>query len=315
MSYKSYLVTGGAGFIGSHLVRKMLSDGVRVTVIDNFSTGRRENLSAHPQLKIIEKDIALCSERDLPDVFDGIAHLAGAPSVHYSWEKPAESHHNNLTATLHVIDLCRKLRIPRMILASSASVYGDSTVLPIGEDGNTTPLSPYGLQKLFSEKYMEIFSLRYGFNAIALRLFNVYGPFQDPKSPYSGVISIFREHIKSGKTLTVYGSGKQTRDYVYVEDVADAFVRSLSLKISGGSFTAVNIANGNGVSLLDLIQTLSEVYPAWPRSIQHAQARPGDILHSVADVGRAHRLLGWTSHHTLLSGLGRMLESDAVSVK
>ena len=304
---KKILVTGGAGFIGSHVVGALLKAGACVTVVDNLSTGARSNLPKHKCLKLIIKDVLACSTKDLKGPFDGAAHLAGTPSVQMSWRAPVKAHEDNLTTTVHVINLCRELKIKRLVLASSAAVYGNTAVLPIREETNTQPLSPYGLQKLAGEQYGKLFASSKGLAVIALRLFNVFGPRQNPGSPYSGVISIFCERMRKGQPILVYGSGRQTRDYVYVEDVANAFMKALNAPIKGNAFAAVNIASGRGISLNELIGVLRSCCPSWKTDIQYLPARAGDIRHSTASVTKAKRLLGFKCRHDVRSGLKKLV--------
>ncbi|MFM6255915.1 MAG: NAD-dependent epimerase/dehydratase family protein, partial [Dolichospermum sp.] len=204
-----FLITGGAGFIGSHLTDKLLLDGHHVVVIDNLSTGNRRNLPNHPRLRFIEKNILDCKPADFSEKFDAIAHLAATASVPSSWLYPLDTHENNLSATVWVIELCQKLNIPRLVYTSSAAIYGEQTELPITENHLPNPIAPYGWQKLFSEKYAYLFSQRFGFSFIGLRLFNVFGPRQIPDSSYSGIISIFVNAMQQNQSITIYGDGKQ----------------------------------------------------------------------------------------------------------
>lgn len=205
-----FIVTDGAGFIGSHVTEQLLLEGHRVTVIDNLSTGSLQNLPAHPRLKLLQKDALTCQPEDFPAQIDGIAHLAATPSVTASWLQPLEVHHNNLSSMIAVIQLCQALNIPRLVFASSAAVYGKQIRLPISEFQDTCPISPYGLQKLVSEQYASLFAKQLGFSFVALRMFNVFGPQQVPGSQYSGVISIFVATMQQGLPITIYGDGTQT---------------------------------------------------------------------------------------------------------
>ncbi len=235
------LVTGGAGFIGSHLVDALIARGDRVTVLDDFSTGSKSNLPISDRLTVLEFRLGRTLPPELEgNGFDAVVHLAGLPSVSASWEKPMEAHDRNLSATLALLDALPRLGNPRFVFASSAAVYGLPVTLPIPESAPCAPLSPYGMQKRASEQYMELFARQLGFCGVALRFFNVYGPRQRPDSAYSGVISIFADAIKRGEPLTIYGDGSQTRDFVFVADVvrrdlrcsgsADATWRDLDLQ-------------------------------------------------------------------------------------
>lgn len=228
-----FIITGGAGFIGSYLTEKLLSEGHKVTVVDNLITGNLNNLhDDQHNLKIITKNILDCHPLDFNYPIDGIAHLAATPSVSESWEKLMETHDNNLSTTIAVIQLCQKLNIPRLVFASSAAVYGTKITLPISENQPLQPISPYGLQKLFSEQYTSLLAQKIGFSFVSLRLFNVFGYRQLPTSPYSGVISILLAAMQENKPIVIYGDGTQTRDFIYVKDVAIALPLCLSVPLS-----------------------------------------------------------------------------------
>lgn len=304
-----FLVTGGAGFIGSHLTEVLLEQGHRVTVIDNLSTGSVKNLPKHPNLQFIHKDILDCQTTDFDERIDGIAHLAACPSVTESWLKPRSAHNHNLSATMAVIELCRDLHIPRLVLASSAAVYGNQTTLPIYEDLPLKPLSPYGLQKLVSEQYANLFSQNLGFSFVGLRFFNVYGPRQLPNSQYSGVISIFSAAMKRGLPITIYGDGSQTRDFVFVKDVAIACSQALTTELSPGTCISCNIGTGKSTSLRELVITLNELFPQWSAGTSFAEPRIGDIPHSLADISKANSYLGFFPQYSLSQGLKLLIES------
>ncbi|MFH7027935.1 MAG: NAD-dependent epimerase/dehydratase family protein [Heteroscytonema crispum UTEX LB 1556] len=298
-----FIVTGGAGFIGSHLTEQLLSEGHYVTVVDNLSTGSLQNLPEHSHLKILQKDLLLCQPQDFPEPIDGIAHLAATPSVTASWLQPLDAHHNNLSATIAVIELCKALNIPRLVFASSAAVYGNPTQLPISEAQSTSPISPYGLQKLVSEQYASLFAKHIGFSFIGLRLFNVFGPRQLPNSQYSGVISIFLAAMQQGFPLTIYGDGTQTRDFIYVKDVANGFVKALTIPLAAGSSLIFNLGTGKSTSLMQLVNLLKICFPEWRSQVKFARPRPGDIQHSEADISSASSLLGfkpqWSAQQAL----------------
>jgi UDP-glucose 4-epimerase len=279
-----FLVTGGAGFIGSHLTDQLLLEGHQVIVVDNLSTGKLSNLPEYPNLKFIQKDILQCHPEDFSEPIDGIAHLAATSSVPTSWFSPLEAHENNLSATVWVIELCQKLNIPRLVYTSSAAVYGKQTQLPITEKHQTQPLSPYGWQKLFSEQYACLFAPRAGFSFVGLRLFNVFGPRQLPNSSYSGVISIFINAMKQGQPITIYGDGEQTRDFVYVADVANALNMALLASLQPSSYAVCNIGTGQKISLIQLVELIKPYFPQWSHSINFELARLGDIR----EIGRAH---------------------------
>lgn len=305
----NFLVTGGAGFIGSHLVEELLADGHKVMVIDNFSTGRLENLFIHPQLKFIAKDILTCQPEDFPEPIDGIAHLAATASVPTSWSNPLSAHHNNLSATVWVIELCQRLSIPRLVYTSSAAVYGDQSQLPITEDRPTNPIAPYGWQKLFSEQYASLFAQKVGFSFIGLRLFNVFGPRQLPDSTYSGVISIFTKAISQGNPVIIYGDGQQIRDFVYVKDVAWALKQALTTERESTSSLVCNIGGGTAISLIDLVKTLQSFFPAWDHPIQFKPERPGDIKASHASIAKASAEINYLPKWDIESGLQQLVKA------
>lgn len=308
-----FVVTGGAGFIGSHVVEQLLADEHQVTVVDNFTTGRLENLPEHSCLRLVTKDITACQPEDFTEAIDGIAHLAATPSVTESWLHPLAAHNNNLSATIAVIQLCQALKIPRVVFASSAAVYGNPQTLPISELHPTVPISPYGLQKLVSEQYAALFAQQFGFSFVGLRLFNVFGPRQLPNSQYSGVISIFVELMRQGLPLTIYGDGSQTRDFIYVKDVAIAFTQALTASLIPGTSLTCNLGTGNKISLGQLVNTLKEIYPQWQAEVKFERPRLGDIQHSQADISNAMQFLNFVpkwSLHSGLSGLIGSLEND-----
>jgi UDP-glucose 4-epimerase len=298
-----FLVTGGAGFIGSHLTDQLLLEGHQVIVVDNLSTGKLTNLPQHPNLNVIQKNILHCHPEDFPDHLDGIAHLAATSSVPTSWFSPLEAHENNLSATVWVIELCQRLNIPRLVYASSAAVYGKQTQLPIAETHITQPIAPYGWQKLFSEQYACLFAPRIGFSFIGLRLFNVFGPRQLPDSSYSGVISIFVDAMKQGQPITIYGDGQQTRDFVYVVDVANVLRIALLAPLTPGSYTICNIGTGQTISLIELVKLIKTYFPQWTHAIHFELSRPGDIRDSQADISQASKVLGFTPQWSIESGL------------
>jgi UDP-glucose 4-epimerase len=304
-----YLITGGAGFIGSHLVDRLLQAGHRVTVIDDFSTGKAENLPCEGPLEIVADDLLTLVPDRLAGPFTAVVHLAALPSVNDSWAQLAQSHARNLTATVRVIELARELGIPRLVFASSAAVYGNPDTLPIAEVHPRWPLSPYGLQKLASEEYGRLFA-RDDFSFVALRFFNVFGPRQVADSPYSGVITKFAGALRENQPVTIFGDGTQTRDFVYVHDIAAGIL--LALEATGlAPFTVCNLGCGHAVSILELAETMRGFFPRWKSEFQRAPMPPGDIVRSEADVSAAQTLLNYRPEHSLESGLAEMFEQRA----
>ncbi|MDD4255240.1 MAG: SDR family oxidoreductase [Methanofollis sp.] len=298
-----YIVTGGAGFIGSHIA-EALRDRHEVVVIDDFSTGHPENLRGF-DVTLVEGSVA-----DLPllqEIFagaDGVFHQAAIASVPKSVADPLATHEANLTGTLNVLLAARDAGVRKVVLASSSAVYGESPELPKREGMLPEPLSPYAVSKLAGEHYAASFSRLYGLQAVCLRYFNVFGPRQDPSSPYSGVISIFADRILAGKPITIYGDGEQTRDFVYVADVVRANLRAME----GGAEGVFNIARGRTTTLNALAETMMR---AAGRTVEvgHAEARAGDIRHSCADITRAREILGWAPEWGLEDGLARTIRA------
>ncbi len=303
-----FIVTGGAGFIGSHLTEQLLSEGHSVTVIDNLTTGHLQNLPEHSGLKFLHKNILDCHPEDFSTQIDGIAHLAATPSVTESWIKPLEAHDNNLSATLAVIKLCQALKIPKLVFASSAAVYGDKTPLSISEEQPPDPISPYGLQKLVSEQYAALFTKQFNFSFIGLRLFNVFGPRQVPGSQYSGVISIFVDAMLKNLPIKIYGDGSQTRDFVFVKDVATAFAKALTTPLPAGSALSCNIGTSKSTSILQLVNIMRTYFPKWELEPSFAPSRPGDIQDSQADISKASSVLNFVPQWSVESGLKVLVE-------
>jgi UDP-N-acetylglucosamine/UDP-N-acetyl-alpha-D-glucosaminouronate 4-epimerase len=298
-----YLVTGGAGFIGSHLVEELLRRGESVRVADDFSSGKRENLPAGGKVELIEGDLAdpAVAARAVKGC-EFVLHQAAIPSVPRSVKDPLTSHRANVDSTLHVLLASRDAGVKRLVYAGSSSAYGDAVVLPKREDMKTKPLSPYALQKLVGEQYCQLFTSLYGLETVTIRYFNVFGPRQDPGSPYSGVISLFIKALIEGQPPTIYGDGKQTRDFTYVTDVVNGVLLACTAKDVVGE--VINVANGGRVTLLELIRALQvilckEVEPVF------APAREGDVRDSQADVFKARQLLGYSPGVSFGEGLRR----------
>ncbi|MFM7887150.1 MAG: NAD-dependent epimerase/dehydratase family protein, partial [Pseudanabaena sp.] len=237
------------------------------------------------------------------------AHLAATASVPSSWLYPLDTHENNLSATVWVIELCQKLNIPRLVYTSSAAIYGEQTELPITENHLPNPIAPYGWQKLFSEKYAYLFSQRFGFSFIGLRLFNVFGPRQIPDSSYSGIISIFVNAMQQNQSITIYGDGKQTRDFVYVQDVATALSDALAKPLKSNFYSICNIGTGISTSLVELVDIISKCFPSWSANIKLEPARFGDIRRSQSDITRAYDILGFVPKTSIQSGIEYLVRS------
>jgi nucleoside-diphosphate-sugar epimerase len=298
------LVTGGAGFIGSHLVERLLADGHSVRVLDDFSAGREENLAfAKPgdPLEVVRGDI-----RDVDAVHaamagvDGVFHEAALVSVPRSVECPELSCAINAHGTAHVLDAARAAGVRRVVYASSSAVYGDAASVPVSESVAPRPLSPYGLDKLYTEQAGALFHRLYGLETVPLRYFNVFGPRQDPSSPYSGVISIFATRLLAGKPLTVFGDGQQSRDFVYVADVVEANMRAMFGAYAGPA--PLNVGTGRRVTINELAKLLGEVTGVPPR-IAYEPARAGEIMDSQADITAIHSALGYAPRWTVRAGL------------
>ncbi len=300
------LITGGAGFIGSHTADLLLEQGVPVRILDNLSSGFRTNLpKEHDLLEFIEGDIR---DKELVNTcmqdVSHCLHLAAQVSVVASLEDPEYSAQQNIIGFLNVLDAVKNQSVERLVYASSAAVYGEPSVIPLPESAEKTQLSPYGLEKQVNEQYAELYKTLYQVSSLGHRFFNVYGPRQDPKSPYAGVIALFVDRIREAKPLTVFGDGSQTRDFIYVGDVARSNVAALKSEING----ACNIATGQQTSLLDLIEVLSEL-TGRQSEIIFDPPREGDIQHSLAVADRMNQELAITAELSLSQGLDNLLKS------
>ena len=308
------VVTGGAGFIGSHTVDILLDRGCCVAVLDNFSTGKRENLEHvrdHPCLDVVEANIvdgiwaALAPVVDKRGPVDRIVHLAAQTAVIFSMDNPVDDVRNNYTATVHVAEYARRAHVKKVVFASSAATYGDVATLPAEEGMHCDPISPYGIDKLASEMFLRYSATVLGVPTRCLRFFNVYGPRQDPASPYSGVISIFLSRAIRGEELGIFGDGEQTRDFVYVRDVAGAVVDAAFA--DGGAGEPINIGTATEVSINDLAQASIEVTGSGS-GLRHLPPRAGEIIRSRADIGRAAQVLGYAPQWKIRDGLQRTAE-------
>jgi len=297
-----YLVTGGAGFIGSHIVEELVRRGERVRVLDNFSTGRRENIAPFLEhIELVEGDL-----RDLPTVrravegVDYVLHQAALASVPRSVADPLASNAANVTGTLHLLVAARDAEVKRVVYAASSSAYGDSPTLPKQEDMPTAPKSPYAVSKLAGEHYCRAFTEVYGLETVSLRYFNVFGPRQDPASQYAAVVPLFITAMLRGESPTIYGDGLQSRDFTYVANVVHANL--LATTAPGVAGRVFNIACGQRYTLLDLIAILNEIMDAHVTPV-HTDPRPGDVRHSLADVTAAQEALGYRAEVDFREGL------------
>ncbi len=301
------LVTGGAGFIGSHLVGALLEEGRRVKVLDNLSTGRLENLDAYRgRIEFVRGDIRdAAAVSDAMRGADTVFHQAAVVSVPLSVEDPVGSAEVNEMGTLKVLDAARTLGVGRVVLASSSAVYGDDPALPKTEDMPPRPLSPYAAQKLANEFYADLYHRLYGLETVCLRYFNVFGPRQDPSSPYSGVISIFMERAVSESAPVIYGDGGQSRDFVFVSDVARANLAAAGHPDApGGVF---NVGTGRSVTVGRLWEAVREL-AGLDLEAGFADPRKGDVRHSLADIGKLRSATGFTPEVAFEDGLRRTFE-------
>jgi UDP-glucose 4-epimerase len=297
-----YLVTGGAGFIGSHLTEALVQRGACVRVLDNFCTGRRENI-AHlaDQIELIEGDICdLEAVRHAMQGVDYVLHQAALPSVPRSIADPLTSHHVNVTGTLNVLIAAREAGIKRVVYASSSSVYGNSPVLPKREDMPLAPISPYASSKLAGESYCQAFTHAYGLETICLRYFNVFGPRQDPESQYAAVIPKFITALLRGDRPTIYGDGHQSRDFTYVTNVVHANMLACSADQAAGK--VFNVAGGEQHTLLEIVTLLNRILGT-ALEPEFDPPRPGDVRHSLADTAQASHVLGYRPEIGLQTGL------------
>ncbi len=341
----TYLVTGGAGFIGSNIVEELLKRGEEVRVLDNFSTGKRENIQSilnafksnqtnqinlsrrvlqllyrdqtnqtnstnrspvTDNLEIIEGDIrSYHTVREAVDDVDFILHQAALPSVPRSINDPVTTNEVNVSGTLNVLNAALDAKVKRVVYASSSSIYGDSEILPKREDMTPNPLSPYAVSKLAGEQYCRVFFQIYGLETVVLRYFNVFGPRQDPTSQYSAVIPKFIKLMAEGKSPPIYGDGEQSRDFTYVSNVVEANLLAANKKGTAGK--VFNIACGMRTTVNNLVEELNKILES---SIQatYTKPRPGEVEHSLADIGKARKLLGYNPSVNFQDGLQKTVK-------
>ena len=302
-----YLVTGGAGFIGSNLVEALLERGHTVTVLDNFSTGRRENLATfRDRINLVEGDISVLDDaRRAVEGVEVVLHQAAIPSVPRSIEDPISSNEANVLGTLNVLVAARDAGVRRVVYASSSSVYGDQAVNhPKVETMTPQPISPYAVGKLAGEYYCQVFHAVYGLETVALRYFNVFGPRQDPGSAYAAVIPLFVSALLRGEPPTVHGDGEQTRDFTFIGNVVAGNLLAAEAPAEQAAGRVFNLAAGQRTSLNELVSYLQEILDCQVQPV-HTDPRPGDIKHSWADVDRARAHLGYEPQVGFLEGLRR----------
>jgi UDP-glucose 4-epimerase len=299
------LVTGGAGFIGSHLCRRLVAEGHEVRVLDNLSSGKRGNLGE------IDVDLMIGDLRDpstaehAVEDAEVILHHAAIASVQYSVEQPLDEQDVNVVGTLRLLEAARKVGVRRFVFAASAAAYGTDPTIPKREEMTALPVSPYGLSKVAGEHYCRVWSHVYGLETVCLRYFNIFGPRQDPASPYSGVISIFARKMIDGVAPTIHGDGEQSRDFNYVDNVVDANLAAMAAKTAAGEI--YNIGTGRGVTVNELVATLNQVLGS-DLQAEHGESRAGDVRTSVAAIDRARQALGYEPRVAFEAGLQQTVD-------
>ena len=305
------LVTGGAGFIGSHLVDRLVEEGYEVTVLDDSSTGKIENIQhclKDVKFNFIKGDVQNSRDvnRAIKDA-DVVFHLAAFVNVPLSMENPMLANNINLNGTLNLLQASSKKHIARFVYASTCAVYGEPACLPINEEHQKAPLSPYGISKLAAEQYCKVFNRSFGLKTVCLRFFNVYGPRQ-AKGPYSAVITCFIDRLRENESPIICGDGEQTRDFLYVEDVVEACMLSLSSENCIGEI--INVGTGTKTTINELANLLRKLMKKNRIKPIYTAPRKEDIRHSFADIGKAQRILGYNPRVTLEKGLKGLLNED-----
>ncbi len=297
-----YLVTGGAGFIGSNLVKRLVKEGHKVTVIDDLSTGKRENLI--DDVVFYEKNICDNLSDIFKNRFDAVFHLAALPRVQFSIKEPVKTNNANINGTLNLLNFCRNFKVKRFVFSSSSSVYGDQEELPLNEGMIANPLSPYALQKLVGEVYCKLFNSLYGLETVGLRYFNVYGPGQDPEGDYAGLIPKFIRLINESVSPVIYGDGEQTRDFSFVSDVVEANI--LAANVESGFGEVFNVGGGNNVSVNGVTKLILKFSG---KNVDVIHGEPVvEARHSLADVGKSKRILSWEPKVKFEDGLKKTYE-------
>src|SRR5574338_544549 len=302
------LVTGGAGFIGSHIAAALMASGARVRVLDDLSTGHRENLEEiGGDVDFVEGSVA--DEVLLNKVLDGVElvfHEAAIPSVPRSVEAPKQTHIASVDATFSLLLAARDNRVRRVVYAASSSAYGEQPTLPKVETMQPDPLSPYAVAKLVGEYYCQVFTRVYGLETVSLRYFNVFGPRQDPGSQYSGVVSRFISALLSGERPVIYGDGEQSRDVTYIDNVVGANLSAATAQAASGK--VINVANGQRITLNELLAELKDLTGKQDVTAEYREPRVGDVKHSLADITLARQFLGYESKVGLREGLQRTID-------
>src|SRR3982750_3313126 len=303
-----YLVTGGAGFIGSHLSEELVRRGHTVRVADSLITGKRSNLDHVPGVECLEGDLADEDfARRAVQGIDYVLHQAAIPSVPRSVKDPITSNRANVDATLNVLVAARDAGVKRLVFAASSSAYGNTATLPKHEEMPTGPLSPYALQKVVGEQYLQMFTRLYGLETVSIRYFNVFGARQDPSSPYSGVISVFATALLENRSPKIYGDGGQTRDFTYVANVVDGVLRACETPKAGGEI--INLATGGRVSLNKLFYAMRDVVGGTLEPT-YTESRKGDVRDSQADIRKAKEVLGYEPTASFEDGISRTIAWD-----
>jgi nucleoside-diphosphate-sugar epimerase len=302
----TYLVTGGAGFIGSHLSEELVRRGHTVRVADSLITGKRSNLDHLPAVEFRQGDLAEADfANEVVQGCDYVLHQAAIPSVPRSVQDPITSNRANVNATLNMLVAARDAGVKRLVFAGSSSAYGNTPTLPKSEDMPSNPLSPYALQKVVGEQYLQMFTRLYGLETVSIRYFNVFGPRQDPTSPYSGVISVFATALLENRSPTIYGDGGQTRDFTYVANVVDGVLRACEAPRASGEI--INVATAGRISLNELFSEMRKIVGADVEPT-YAEGRQGDVRDSQAAIAKANEILGYQPIVSFEEGLKRTIE-------
>ena len=318
-----YLVTGGAGFIGSNIVEELLHRGEKVRILDNFATGKRDNINEikkilkkekkennFTKLEVVEGDIrSYHIVRDAVEGVDFILHQAALPSVPRSVKDPLTTNEVNVVGTLNVLNAAKDCNVRRIVYASSSSVYGDLEVLPKTEEMLPKPLSPYAVSKLAGEKYCQVFTKLYGLETVILRYFNVFGPRQDPTSQYSAVIPKFIKIIKEGESPTIFGDGEQSRDFTYVSNVVEANLLACKSGLEELSGEVFNAACGKRITINELVLNINKLLKSNIKP-NYKEPRPGDVKHSLSNIGKAMQFLGYKPDVDFYEGLRRIINVE-----